>query len=206
MNLERIWSLVEYWEASGRAAETSGRIQAGTEASRYSGGSRKKSTSSGRMILGLFGRPNGMARRPYWWNSGQMGVRMGWHDRPYGWQGTKFFELQTVQNLLEALLNSGIPVKQHHYNEVILSNRMWPITNQQIPKTGDQFERKHTQHNMIEQTKSSVCVWQRKQKARVWTWYILVRTACCQIRDRQSRARPDARTCPSGRFRLEAEK
>jgi G:T/U-mismatch repair DNA glycosylase len=40
--------------------------------------------------------------------------------------------LQTVQNLLEALLNSGIPVKQHHYNEVILSNRMWPITNQHI--------------------------------------------------------------------------
>jgi len=38
-----------------------------------------------------------------------------------------------VQNLLEALLNSGIPVKQHHYNEVILSNRMWPITNQQTP-------------------------------------------------------------------------
>jgi hypothetical protein len=54
--------------------------------------------------------------------------------RPDGWQGTKFSDLQTVQNLLEALLNSGIPVKQHHYNEVILSNRMWPITNQQDPK------------------------------------------------------------------------
>jgi hypothetical protein len=50
---------------------------------------------------------------------------------PDGWQGTKFSDLQTVQNLLEALLNSGIPVKQHHYNEVILSNKMWPITNQQ---------------------------------------------------------------------------
>jgi hypothetical protein len=46
-----------------------------------------------------------------------------------GWQGTKFSDLQTVQNLLEALLNSEIPVKKHLYKEVILSNRMWPITN-----------------------------------------------------------------------------
>jgi hypothetical protein len=38
-----------------------------------------------------------------------------------------------VQNLLETLLNSGIPVEKHHYNEMILSNRMWPITNQQTP-------------------------------------------------------------------------
>jgi hypothetical protein len=37
--------------------------------------------------------------------------------------------LQTVQNLLEALLYSGIPVRKHHYIEVILSNKMWPITN-----------------------------------------------------------------------------
>jgi hypothetical protein len=37
--------------------------------------------------------------------------------------------LQTVQSLLEALLNSGILVKKHLYKEVILSNRMWPITN-----------------------------------------------------------------------------
>jgi len=59
---------------------------------------------------------------------------------------------------------------------------------------------------MIEQEKSSVCVLQRKQKARVRTWYILVWMACCQIRDQQSRARPDARTCPSRRFTLEAEK
>jgi hypothetical protein len=67
---------------------------------------------------------------------------------------------------------------------------------QRMPKSRDQFERKHTQHNMIEQAKSSVCVcvcvWHRKQKARVRTWYILVRTACGQLRDRQSRARPDA--------------
>jgi hypothetical protein len=29
-------------------------------------------------------RPDGMARRPNGWNSGQMGVRKGWHDHPDG--------------------------------------------------------------------------------------------------------------------------
>jgi hypothetical protein len=38
-----------------------------------------------------------------------------------------------MQNLLEALLNSGIPVKKHLYKEVILSSKMWPITNKQTP-------------------------------------------------------------------------
>jgi hypothetical protein len=78
---------------------------------------------------------------------------------------------------------------------------------QRMSKSRDQSERKYTQHNMIEQAKSSVYVFGREsKKARVRTWYILVRAACCQIRDRQSRARPDTRTCPSGRFTLEAEK
>jgi hypothetical protein len=47
-----------------------------------------------------------------------------------GWQGTEFSDLQTVQNLLETLLNSEISNKKHLYKEVILSNRMWPITNE----------------------------------------------------------------------------
>jgi hypothetical protein len=46
--------------------------------------------------------------------------------RPDGWQGTEISDLQTVLNLLEALMNSGIPVQKHHYNEVILSNKMHP--------------------------------------------------------------------------------
>jgi hypothetical protein len=54
-------------------------------------------TSSGRLVLWTAGRPDGMTRRPG------------------GWQGTEFSNLQTVQNLLEALLNSGIPVKKHIY-------------------------------------------------------------------------------------------
>jgi hypothetical protein len=45
--------LIDHWTSSGRAVEMSGRIQPGTEASRYSGGSGRKSTSSGRMMLGL---------------------------------------------------------------------------------------------------------------------------------------------------------
>jgi hypothetical protein len=64
-------------------------------------------------VLWTAGRPDGIKRRSD------------------GWQGTEFSDLQTVQNLLETLLNSGIPVKMHHYNEVILSNKMRPITNQQ---------------------------------------------------------------------------
>jgi hypothetical protein len=63
------------------------------------------------MMLWTDGRQNGMTRRPD------------------GWQGTKFTDLQTVQNLLEELLNSKIPVKKHLYKEVILSSRMWSITN-----------------------------------------------------------------------------
>jgi hypothetical protein len=63
------------------------------------------------MMLWTDGRPDGMT------------------CRPDGWQGTEFSDLQTVHNLLEALLNSRIPVKNHLYKEMILSNRMWPITN-----------------------------------------------------------------------------
>jgi hypothetical protein len=81
------------------------------EASRHRGMSRWESTSSGCMMLWTDGRPQGMTRCLD------------------GWQGTKFSALQTVQNLMEALLNSGIRVKKHLYEEVILSNRMWPITN-----------------------------------------------------------------------------
>jgi len=52
-------------------------------------------------VLWTAGRPDGMTRRSN------------------GWQGIEFSDLQTVQNLLETLLNSGIPVKKHLYKEVI---------------------------------------------------------------------------------------
>jgi hypothetical protein len=76
--------LIDHWTSSGRAAETSGRMQAGTEASRHNEGSERKSTSSGQMMLGLSGRPDSMARCPDGWNSGQMRVRTGWHGHPDG--------------------------------------------------------------------------------------------------------------------------
>jgi len=60
------------------------------------------------------------------WTDGRLD---GMTRRPDGWQVTEFSALQTVHNLLEALLNSEIPIKKHLYKEVILSNRMWPITN-----------------------------------------------------------------------------
>jgi hypothetical protein len=47
--------LIDHWTSFGRATETSGRMQAGTKASRYSGGSGWKSTSFGGMMLGLSG-------------------------------------------------------------------------------------------------------------------------------------------------------
>jgi hypothetical protein len=60
---------------------------------------------------------------------------------------------------------------------------------QRMLKSRDQSERKHTQHNMIEQAKSSVCV-------------------CLAKKAKSSRldavhTRPDG---PSGRFTLKAEK
>jgi hypothetical protein len=76
--------LIDQWWTSGRAAERSGWSQAGTEASRYSGGSERKDTSFGWMMLvclasGLYdassgrmeqwrdGRPDGITRRPDGW-------------------------------------------------------------------------------------------------------------------------------------------
>jgi len=74
--------LIDHWTSSRRATETPRRMQAGTEASRCSEGSGQKSTSFGRMMLGLSKRPYGMALLPDGWNSGQMSVRTGWHDCP----------------------------------------------------------------------------------------------------------------------------
>jgi hypothetical protein len=63
--------LIDHWTSSGQAAETSGQMEAGTKASRYSEGSERKSTSSGRygtssrrLELWTNERPDGMTRRP----------------------------------------------------------------------------------------------------------------------------------------------
>jgi hypothetical protein len=67
--------LIDHWTSSGRAAETSGWMQAGTEASWCSEGSRLKSTSSEWMILGLLGvRTVGTVDR---WASGRDDMSSG---------------------------------------------------------------------------------------------------------------------------------
>jgi len=58
------------------------------------------------------GRLDSMVRRPDGWNSGQMGVQTGWHDRPDGWQGTEDF-LTCRQNLLKLFWIAKSLVKQH---------------------------------------------------------------------------------------------
>jgi hypothetical protein len=59
--------LVNHWRSSGRAAETSGRMKVGTEASRYSIGSGRYGTSSERLEQLIDVCPNGMA-----WSSGRL--------------------------------------------------------------------------------------------------------------------------------------
>jgi hypothetical protein len=68
--------LIDHWEASGRAADTSGRIQAGTVASRYSRGPDGKCTLFRRMILGLTGVHK--VRHVVQTN----GIWTGWLNRP----------------------------------------------------------------------------------------------------------------------------
>jgi hypothetical protein len=93
--------LIDHWTSSGRAAKMSGRMQAGIEASRFSGGSERKSTSSKRMILGLSGvwtvwhivRTDGTVDR---WAFGQNDTSSGWLTG-----NRKSSDLQAVQNLLK---------------------------------------------------------------------------------------------------------
>jgi hypothetical protein len=56
-------------------------------------------------------RPDGMACHPDGWNSGQIGVWTGWHDRPNDWQGTENFCLESSVESSNITLNSGIPDK-----------------------------------------------------------------------------------------------
>jgi hypothetical protein len=71
--IDHCWASERAAEMSGRAAEMSGRMDAGTEASRYSGGSGRKYTPSGQMMLVCLasgrmeqwtdGHPDGMTLR-----------------------------------------------------------------------------------------------------------------------------------------------
>jgi hypothetical protein len=108
-SLIRTWKenlkLIDHWTSSGRAAEMSGWMQAGTEASRCSEWSGQKSTSSRRMMLGLSGvRTDGTVDR---WVSGRLtGNRLFW-----------------LQNLLKHFWIAESLIKQHLYIQVILSKQ-----------------------------------------------------------------------------------
>jgi hypothetical protein len=118
--------LIDHWTSSGRAAETSGQMQAGTEAYRCSEGSRRKYTSSRWMMLGLSGlrtvwyvvQMDGTVDR---WASGRDGTVVRMADRE-----PTFLTVESS----ETLLNSGIPCKNKIFTyKWFCPNRMRPITN-----------------------------------------------------------------------------
>jgi len=96
---------------SEQAAESSGRIQAGTVASRYSRGPNGKCTLSGRMILGLTGIRT--VRHIFWmdgtvdrWASGRDGTIVQTTDGD-----SENFCLENSAEPSDITLNSGIPCK-----------------------------------------------------------------------------------------------
>jgi hypothetical protein len=94
-NLERNQKLIECWEAFGRDAETSGRMQAGTETSRYSMGS---------------GRNEHFVRTD---DVGLSSVRTGWHVVRNDVTMDRWVSGRLTGNLNSSdlqILNSGIPV------------------------------------------------------------------------------------------------
>jgi hypothetical protein len=109
---KRVRTGIHKHRGSSRRAESSGRMQAGAVWSFSTQRKVQKGThvvrtddalvwcesgrynmSFGRLVLWTAGRPDGMTHHPD------------------GWQGTKYYDLQTVQNILETLLNSGILIK-----------------------------------------------------------------------------------------------
>lgn len=127
---KKSWSLIKHYELSGHAAEMFERMQVRAV----------RSFSTQRMVqtgIHVIRMDDTLVWCAFGWNdtsSWRLMLLDSWASGRYstsfdGWQGTEFFDLQTVQNLLETLLNSGIPVKKHHYKELILSNRMRPISN-----------------------------------------------------------------------------
>jgi hypothetical protein len=111
--------LIDHWTSSGRATETSGRMQARTEASRYSEGSGWKFMSSRRMMLGLSG---------VWtvWHVVRTAETVDrWASRRDDTSSRRLARnrLFWLAESFKTLLNSGVLVKQHLYIQVILSKQ-----------------------------------------------------------------------------------
>jgi len=123
--------LIDHWWTSGRAAEMSGRMQARTEASWYSGGSGLKDTSSERMMLVCLAsgrdehvvRTNGTVDR---WASGRDDTSSGWLTRNL--KSSIFFAMQSllkmlwqVESMFTASLHISDFVQTHNEAKILTS-------------------------------------------------------------------------------------
>jgi hypothetical protein len=121
--------LIDHWEASGRAADTSGRIQPGTVASWYSRGLNGKCTSSGRMMLGLNGVRT--VRHIVWkdgavdrWVSGRDGsiVRTADREPEIFWLVDRIFWI--AESLARQQLYKQVVFSKHRMRPIILTNML----------------------------------------------------------------------------------
>jgi hypothetical protein len=117
--------LFEYWEASERAAEMSGRMQARIEASRYSVGSGRKRYIAQNDDTGLSSARSGWTRRPDGWTSGQMGIRTGRHVVWTADRETEIFYLFRSAESSENALTSGIHVYNIFTHKWFCPNTEW---------------------------------------------------------------------------------
>jgi hypothetical protein len=101
--------LIDHWWTSGRAAERFGRMQARTEASRHSVGSGRKRYVVQKDDAGLSGVLSWWTCLLDGWNSGQMGVRTGWHIVQTTDRESEIFYLFRSAESFENALTSGIP-------------------------------------------------------------------------------------------------
>jgi hypothetical protein len=125
--------LIDHWWTSGRAAERSGRMQAGTEASRHSVGSKRKRYVIRTDDAGLSGVRSGWIHRPNGWNSGQMGVRMGWHVVRTAHRESEIFYLFCCAESSENTLTSGIPIYSIFTHKWFCPNTKWGQNTNKLP-------------------------------------------------------------------------
>jgi len=97
LNLEINLKLVDHWELSERAAETSGRMQAGTEASRCRGRSGRdpRHPDEWCFVYRAFERYGTSSGS---WNYGQIGVQTGWHVVWTAGREPFFLDLKNLRN------------------------------------------------------------------------------------------------------------
>jgi hypothetical protein len=117
--------LIDHWWTFGRAAERSGRMQAGTEASRHSVGCGRKRYVVRTDDAGLSGVRSWWTCRSDGWNSGQMGVRMGWHVVRTADKESEIFYLLRSAESSENDLSSGIPIYRIFTHKWFCPNTEW---------------------------------------------------------------------------------